>query len=339
MVEARTTISQLDRPPISGSRSLYFGWLELLELTMDGSVSCPICGGSSSLCLTKEDYPYFECAQCNFLFVGDPSSRSGAMAEFYDRRYWELERVEARRREYEDCFVRALELIFVSGIQVDNMLDFGCGLGITVRLLREKLKLNAVGVDVSADFEETEWLHRCQLADLVTKYPSGYFDAILSVEVFEHLDDPKGVLTLLSHLLKPGGKMLINTATREYISAYDTQQTYIDPVERGHISIYSLSSFKVLATSIGYSAEFMGDRKYVVLLSPVSAFAPFPNQQNILRMRALGEWYPALFREYMRLVFLEKEFQEKCVYVNQLLTQVKLPQSKRPSLFQRMKRK
>jgi SAM-dependent methyltransferase len=228
-----------------------------------------------------------------------------------------MERMEAARREKEDGFIRALELLCLSSIQIENVLDFGCGLGITVQLLRDKLGLNAIGVDLSADFVETEYLHRCDLTDLLRKYPEGFFDAIYSIEVFEHLEHPGQILSMLGTLLKPGGKILINTGTREYLNKYDQELHYIDPLRRGHISIYSLKSLQVLAASIGREADFLGDRKYEVILAPATGPAE-PHPENLERIRRLGEYFPVLFREYMRLVLVEKEFELRTIWALQL---------------------
>jgi SAM-dependent methyltransferase len=216
-----------------------------------------------------------------------------------------MERAEALRREEEDSFIRAIELVYLSSIKVENILDFGCGLGLTVQLLRERLGLNAIGIDLSGDFVETGFLHRGRLEELPGRYPPGYFDAIYSVEVFEHLESPGRVLSLLGTFLKPEGKILINTGTREYLKKHDPELHYIDPHCRGHISIYSLESLDHLASSIGRKAEFLGDRQYEAILSP-AAGSPYPHPENIERIRRLGEWIPLLLREYMRLVFAEK---------------------------------
>ncbi len=281
---------------------------------------CPICQSQSSQALVKDNHTYYRCPNCNFLFhrAEERDSQTSAVS-FYDQRYWESERLEALRREKEDAFVRALELLYLSTIPVTNILDFGCGLGCTVRLLRDKLGLNTVGVDISADFEETDFLHRCDLEDLSRKYPSRHFDAIYSIEVFEHLDDPKRVLTQLCGLLKPAGKILINTGTQEYISEYDPEMAYIDPLRRGHISIYSLKSLSKLASTVGYSAEFLALRKYAVILASEAAGSAFPHPDNLQRLRLLGDWFPALWQEYMRLVFLERDFDDKARWVSQLL--------------------
>ena len=76
--------------------------------------------------------------------------------------------------------------------------------------------------------------------------------------MFEHLEDPKRILTILNSLLKPGGKILINTGTQEYIKKYDPEAAYIDPSNRGHISIYSLKTFGVLAGFLGLKSILPG---------------------------------------------------------------------------------
>jgi SAM-dependent methyltransferase len=284
------------------------------------AMQCPICESSSALALTKDGRPYFQCSSCDFLFHRGAKEDPGKSAlGFYDQSYWEMERNEARRRESEDSFIRALELLYLSGIKVKHVLDFGCGLGITVQMLREKLGLNAVGVDLSADFGETKYLHRCEVGALRNLYPPDYFDAIYSIEVFEHLEDPKQVISVLGTLLKPGGRILINTGTREYLIKHDPELTYIDPLRRGHISIYSLRSLSHLASMIGHRAEFMGARTYAVIMSPSGELPPVPHPDNIETIRRLGDWFPMLLREYMRLIPIEQESENKGIWAHQLL--------------------
>lgn len=217
----------------------------------------------------------------------------------------------------EDCYLRALELLALSTIKVENILDFGCGLGIAVRRLRESLGLNAIGVDISADFEESGYLHRCDLAELAARYPPAFFDAIYCVEVFEHLPNPGPVLSALDALLKPQGKILINTGTREYLKQSDPDLRYVDPLRRGHISIYSLKSLQGLALAVGRTAEFLGERKYEIILSPASGSGT-PHPENLERTRLLGDWFPSMLREYMRLVYVEREFVARSLWALQL---------------------
>lgn len=287
---------------------------------MPTATQCPICQSNAAPALTKDGCSYFQCGQCEFLFHRAEHNQATSQARnFYDQNYWEMERAEAMRREKEDSFIRALELLYLSTIKVETMLDFGCGLGITVQLLRSKLGLDAVGVDLSGEFAETAYLHRCDLETLTGKYPPGHFNAIYSIEVFEHLPDPGRMLSMLGSLLKPEGKILINTGTREFLAKYDPELWYIDPLRRGHISLYSLKSLARLASSIGRDAEFLGDRKYEVILSPAVAGSSYPHPENVERTRRLGEWCPVFLREYMRLVDVEREFESRSAWALQLL--------------------
>ena len=302
-------------------------------------MNCPICQSPSHYALTKDAHPYFRCEKCDFLFHRpEAGAASCSIPDFYDQAYWEMERAEAMRREKEDSFLRAVELLFLSSIPVTHVLDFGCGLGVTVQLLRDKLGVNAVGVDISADFAETPYLHKCPLESMLQKYPPGHFDAIYSIEVFEHLEDPRRVLSLLKALLKPGGKILLNTGTQEYMAKYDPEMTYIDPCRRGHISIYSLKSLLELAATIGYAAEFLAARSHEVILFPAHEPAGFPHPDNLEHIKNLGDWSPQLWREYMRLVFLEKEFEDKGRFIAQLLKLAEPPTSALGKLGKRIRR-
>src|SRR3990172_7868837 len=75
---------------------------------------CPICEAASSYAITRDGCRYFQCPSCEFLFHRPELGRSPqATATGYDESYWDDERAEALRREREDCFLRALELIYL----------------------------------------------------------------------------------------------------------------------------------------------------------------------------------------------------------------------------------
>jgi SAM-dependent methyltransferase len=96
-----------------------------------------------------------------------------------------------------------------------SLLDFGCGIGAVVEVARES-GWNATGFDLNGGLVERAnefWGGR----DLVTGnlgnfYAShqGKFDAILSFQVFEHLQQPVDTGTELVRLLRPGGVILID---------------------------------------------------------------------------------------------------------------------------------
>jgi len=270
--------------------------------------------------LQKDGCDYYRCHKCTFLFHRrgfGASSLGHAIDEHYDSEYWANEESEARRREEEDSLNRALELIFMSSIPVKKILDFGCGLGLTVQKLRDIFNIDAMGVDRFGRFEEKPHLLKCDVDQLLQRVGPEYFDAIYSIEVFEHLENPRAVLKELASLLKPGGKLLINTMTWEAIQRFDPDYSYIDPLRRGHISIWSLKSLSALGSQLGLHASFMAARMYAVILIKGPEGKPWAPENRDL-FRRVGSWYPQLMQEYLRLMFVEQEFEQKGDYIRRL---------------------
>lgn len=100
-----------------------------------------------------------------------------------------------------------------------RILDFGCGIGQTVRALLA-LGYDAHGVDVmelwDGDFDQywaiaekpdaalASRLRRVDPANYRLPYPDGHFDFVLSDQVMEHVSDYRAVFAELTRVLKPG---------------------------------------------------------------------------------------------------------------------------------------
>lgn len=108
-----------------------------------------------------------------------------------------------------------------------RVLDYGCGEGQMVRLLRES-GLDCVGCDVyygGGTAHEAPHLKELMEAGLVKAvpeegplpYPAGHFDVVLSNQVFEHVRDVGATLDRIRPLLKPGGHILAHFPSREVI--------------------------------------------------------------------------------------------------------------------------
>jgi SAM-dependent methyltransferase len=274
--------------------------------------SCPVCR-QTAVSDSRGGGAYLRCTSCGLLFAPRPPKS-------YDASYWDPERHEAIRREREDAFVRALELVWLSRRPVNRLLDFGCGYGETVRLLRETLGLDAVGIDPFGQFSETEWLRRIDVDAALEEFGEASFDALLSVEVFEHLDDPLAVTGKLAKLFRPGGALLLNTATQEFLAEAgpDVENAYLDPSNLGHVSVYSLESLREVGSQVGLELVGVGSRKYEVLLVKNGETDAFPLDENLTTLRRLGAWFPHLLREYLRLVDVEQQFHERTAWALEL---------------------
>jgi SAM-dependent methyltransferase len=106
-----------------------------------------------------------------------------------------------------------------------RILDYGCGEGQVVRLLREA-GYNCHGCDIYYGGGQAQELP--QLKQLVSlgfvhvipedgdlPYQAGSFDVILANQVFEHVKDLGAVLRRLAPLLRPGGHLLAHFPTKE----------------------------------------------------------------------------------------------------------------------------
>jgi SAM-dependent methyltransferase len=95
-----------------------------------------------------------------------------------------------------------------------RVLDYGCGAGQIVRLLRGQ-GLDAHGCDVFYEGGDTSSQTPAELQPFVRRmagyaipYDDFYFDVILSNQVFEHVADMEAALIEIARVLKPGGLSL-----------------------------------------------------------------------------------------------------------------------------------
>ena len=103
----------------------------------------------------------------------------------------------------------------------DAIMDFGCGSGVMLPFL-STISSKVVAVDLNlAPIKKMEAHVRFpanilidEMRDKTLKtYAASSFDAIIALDVLEHVDDLTNIMSDLSELLKPGGKMIISGPT------------------------------------------------------------------------------------------------------------------------------
>ncbi|MDC3180983.1 bifunctional 2-polyprenyl-6-hydroxyphenol methylase/3-demethylubiquinol 3-O-methyltransferase UbiG [Gammaproteobacteria bacterium] len=102
-------------------------------------------------------------------------------------------------------------------------LDIGCGGGILTEALAKNHTM--IGIDVDTQLIEVA---KSRQQDHITYLPvtstllrdkyTGKFDFITCLEVLEHVEDPKQIISDIYHMLKPGGFAFYSTLNRNPIS-------------------------------------------------------------------------------------------------------------------------
>jgi len=105
-------------------------------------------------------------------------------------------------------------------------LDYGCGRGELIEAVSASAT-EAHGVDVDhAKIAEASKRNPAASFSVVgldgrTDFPDDHFDTISIVEVIEHVPDERATLTELHRMLKPGGRLLLTTPHRGWLTFLD----------------------------------------------------------------------------------------------------------------------
>ncbi len=93
-----------------------------------------------------------------------------------------------------------------------EVLEVGCGRGVTGKLIQETLGCRVTGVELNPVVarEAAKHLHRVIQGDVQTVEIEGRFDAVLALELVEHLVETENFLTRVKTLLAPGGRAIFS---------------------------------------------------------------------------------------------------------------------------------
>jgi 2-polyprenyl-6-hydroxyphenyl methylase / 3-demethylubiquinone-9 3-methyltransferase len=104
-----------------------------------------------------------------------------------------------------------------------RVLDLGCGGGLLAEAL-DAAGATVVGVDLAPEVLEVARLHllesgrrvdyRLSSAEALAAAEPASFDAVVCMEMLEHVPDPASVLGAIATLLKPGGHAFLSTLNR-----------------------------------------------------------------------------------------------------------------------------
>jgi SAM-dependent methyltransferase len=97
-------------------------------------------------------------------------------------------------------------------VGVADVLEIGCGRGLTGALLQQRRRCRVTGVELNPEVarEAAGRLHKVLVGDVETLAIDGPFDAVVATELFEHLCYPEAFLEKMRTVLRPGGRIVLS---------------------------------------------------------------------------------------------------------------------------------
>lgn len=168
-------------------------------------------------------------------------------------------RAPAQLREYE----RAVDRIVADG--PGRLLDWGCGFGQLSHMLKAR------GVDVTSiewhpTIPEGEVRRLERYPDVEARYTQdpvklpyedGAFDAILSMGVLEHVQQPEDSLDELHRILRPGGRLYVYKLPnrRSYLEWIARRAGFYYHGQLEHDRLYTPATARALVEAHGFAVE------------------------------------------------------------------------------------
>jgi SAM-dependent methyltransferase len=240
--------------------------------SLDGkpAAPCPLCGGRGAAYAQATDIEYFStdetfdyrlCAACDVLYI-DPMP-GDRLDRIYPKNYYSFaaghKGIVARIKERLDARAFRAFLKTIPGDRL-KMLDVGGGTGWLAGLLRgidARVALTQiVDIDTGAQAGAERNGHRFFCGRIEDFRSAERYDAILMLNLIEHVTDPVSVLAKARDLLEPGGRIYIKTPNFRALDAalfrYRNWGGYHCP---RHFVLFSRDGFAAAATRAGLRIE------------------------------------------------------------------------------------
>ena len=137
---------------------------------------------------------------------------------------------------------------------VSRLLDYGCGRGLLLELLREQGYRHTVGYDPYSEIAEFRDRSRLQ--------PEAFDHAVLQ-DVIEHVEDPREVLKTIDACVKPGGCILVGTPNAAELTLEPYQRDWMHLHPPYHLHIYTREALTGLGRERGWVPVDSFNRSYV----------------------------------------------------------------------------
>lgn len=304
----------LTRPACKGVLSLaceglYERTVEALDPSTHSTVradACPVCSGEEArprFRVSELDSPVVVCTRCGLGRFHPSPDPEVVRALYPDEYYGEPGRKFQPLIESLVRLVGARHIGFLSRDLAPGarVLDVGCGRGVLLGSLADG-GFAVYGTEISAEAvrgadPRAQIRIAAKLED--AEFDSESFDQIVIWHVFEHLSDPRGTLTEMARILKPGGRLVIAVPNFGSAQARWTGAAWFHLDLPRHLYQFPASALRSLLTQLGF--DVVSEHHFSLRQNPfgwiqslLNRFAGLPRNglYTLLHRRAAGNPLP-----------------------------------------------
>ncbi len=268
-------------------------------------VDCPACDGDErEPAFEKYGFRYVRCAECRTLFM-TPRPSESLMADYYanseNYAFWSehiFPATDAARREkiHRGRLDRVLDLCDRHDVPTGALLEVGAGYGTFGALALASKRFNhVVAVEPTPEMAEA-----CRAAGLdvtesrIEDIPEGTHaaDVVVSLEVIEHLFDPKVFIARCADLLKPGGLLILSGPNGDGFDIA-TLGPGSQAIDVEHVNLFNPGSLEALLRANGFAdiAVSTPGRLDAEIVREAALAGEFDlSEQPFLRRVLIDEW-------------------------------------------------
>ena len=178
------------------------------------------------------------------------------------------------------AYIRPRVLEILKRLGARKVLDLGCGNGALSRVLMESgfdvtgCDADEEGIEIAREAagDEAGRFQRVSVYDDPAALGARGFDAVLSVEVVEHLFAPRALPRFARAVLEPGGHFIVTTPYHGYLknlalSIFGRWDRHLDPLwDGGHVKLWSRATLSRLLEDEGFRVvDFHGAGRWPLL--------------------------------------------------------------------------
>jgi 2-polyprenyl-3-methyl-5-hydroxy-6-metoxy-1,4-benzoquinol methylase len=291
-------------------------------------VYCELCSGVSGQFKIKNNFRYFKCKECSFVFLS-PNPKENDIRSIYNKSEYVQSKLEPKH-------IKLVDKIFklnTSFSKKQSLLDIGCQNGDFLNELSKRGDLSLYGIEASHEgainAKKNKKLKVKEGFFDSKSYEKSKFDIINLGDVIEHLTEPKKMVNDIYEILKPGGLLIVSTPI--YNCSYVFLNNFVNKILRSyplawltppfHIKYFSTYNLDSLILKDRYIKleEFYSSSNFFYELTETQIFNNFREKNILQRLSIKNNIHLTLFCITYLLskiisFFMQKKFSYTTIY-------------------------